>query len=520
MPGLLLLLPPVLSASSSSNLCTTCHPREVEGFSHSAMSHALRRPAKEPQGSFEHALSGTRFTIYSNAAGFWQRMERDGQVSEYRVDYVVGSGKHASGYFVRIGDHLFQSPICYYPRLKRYDMAPGYEENRTPDFVRVVTLECLLCHSGKPRPIAGTLNQYHTPAFAEESISCDRCHGDPTKHLKTPLPGTIVNPAKLAPPARNSVCEQCHLKGVARVLNPGKKTEDFQPGEPLEAVFTIYTTAVPPGSPGETLKVISHVEQLALSLCARKSNGRLWCGTCHDPHDQSDKAPQYYRSRCLSCHKGTLSSSHPQGSNGDCVTCHMSKRNAKDGGHTVFTDHRITSRPESKQEAASADNGELVPWRDPPPALRERNRAIAYVNGGFENHSASEIVQGLHMLTEVEKQFPNDPAVLTALGQALLAVNKPAEAAQRFERVLELGRDSAVNEENAGTAWMQAGQMDKAMDHLERAIQRDPLLLPVAQALMQVYRQQDDEDKAAALAERVRQALGNAAPRDSSSPEH
>jgi len=67
-------------------------------------------------------------------------MERDGQVSEYRVDYVVGSGKHASGYFVRIGDHLFQSPICYYPRLKRYDMAPGYEENRTPDFVRVVTL--------------------------------------------------------------------------------------------------------------------------------------------------------------------------------------------------------------------------------------------------------------------------------------------------------------------------------------------------------------------------------------------
>jgi len=198
----------------------------------------------------------------------------------------------------------------------------------------------------------------------------------------------------------------------------------------------------------------------------------------------------------------------------------MSKRNAKDGGHTVFTDHRITSRPESKQEAASADNGELVPWRNPPPYLRERNRAIAYVNGGFENHSASEIVQGLHMLAEVEKQFPNDPAVLTALGQALLAVNKPAEAAQRFERVLELGPESAVNEENAGTAWMQAGQMDKAMDHLERAIQRDPLLLPVAQALMQAYRQQDDEDKAAALAERVRQALGNAAPRDSSSPEH
>jgi predicted Zn-dependent protease len=253
-----------------------------------------------------------------------------------------------------------------------------------------------------------------------------------------------------------------------------------------------------------------------LSLCARKSNGRLWCGTCHDPHDRSDKPPQYYRSRCLSCHKGTLSSSHPGGSNSDCVACHMSKRNAKDGGHTVFTDHRISRRPESEQEEATSEKGELVPWREPPPALRERNLAIAYVNGGFESHSASQIVRGLHMLTEVEKQFPDDPAVLTALGQALLSVNKPTEAAQRFERVLQLGPDSAVNEENAGTAWMQAGRMDKAVDHLERAFRSDPLLLPVAQALMEVYRQQDDEDKASALADRVRRALGSAAPRESS----
>jgi len=109
--------------------------------------------------------------------------------------------------------------------------------------------------------------------------------------------------------------------------------------------------------------------------------------------------------------------------------------------------------------------------------------------------------------------------VLTALGQAILAVNRPIEAAQLFERVLELGPDSTLNEENAGTAWMQAGRTDKAMVHLERAIKRDPLLLPVAQALMEVYRQQDDEEKASALAERVRQALGSAAPRDSNSPE-
>ena len=174
---------------------------------------------------------------------------------------MVGSGSHASGYFVRIGDHLFQSPLCFYPRLERYDMAPGYEENRAPDFIRTVTVECLLCHSGKPLPIKGTLNEYQSPEFAQEAISCERCHGDTKRHLKAPLPGSIVNPARLAPAARNSVCEQCHLKGIARTLNPGKSFDDFHPGEPLEEVYTTYVAAQPPEAPRESLKVVSHVER-------------------------------------------------------------------------------------------------------------------------------------------------------------------------------------------------------------------------------------------------------------------
>ena len=511
--SLLLLLPPFLPVSFAANPCATCHPDKVEGYSRSAMAHSLRRPSREPGGSFEHSLSGTKFTLYSNAKGFWQRMERGGEVSEYRVDYVIGSGNHASGYLVRMGDHLFQSPICYYPRVKHYDMAPGYEENRTPDFVRAVTEECLLCHSGKPLHIEGTLNEYQSPAFAQEAISCDRCHGDPTKHLKAPLPGSIVNPAKLAPAARNSVCEQCHLKGVARVLNPGKRAEDFHPGEPLEQVFTIYTATVPPGSPREALKVVSHAEQLALSTCARESSGRLWCGTCHDPHDLSRHPAQYYRPRCLSCHEGTLAKSHPGGLAGNCVDCHMPKRNAKDGGHTVFTDHRISRRPELDQETEIPENGDLVAWREPPAALRQRNLGLAYINAGLENQSESQVVRGYQMLAEVAKETPDDPAVLTALGLALLGGNRPLEAAGLFERVLQLGPESAINQGNAGSAWAKAGQMDKAVPHLERALKLDPLLLPVAQVLVQVYRAQGETDKLAALADRVRQAMqGTASP--------
>jgi Cytochrome c554 and c-prime/Tetratricopeptide repeat len=515
--GLLLLLAPSAWGSSSASRCAPCHPVEVEGYARSAMAHSLRRPADEPQSSFVHALSGTKFTIYSDAEGFWQRLERDGSTSDYKVDYVIGSGNHATGYLVRMGNHLFQSPITYYSRTKRYDMAPGYEENRTPDFIRAVTEECLTCHSGKPLHIPGTLNEYQTPAFAQEAISCERCHGDATQHLQKPVPGSIVNPAKLARAARDSICEQCHLKGSARVLNPGKDFTDFSPGETLDQTYSIYTLALPHDAPRSGLKVISHVEQLALSTCARSSNGRLWCATCHNPHDQAKQPAEYFRARCMTCHEGKLAKEHPEGYAGNCVGCHMPRRNAKDGGHTVFTDHRISRHPAPEQEKEIPEDGDLVAWREPPPNLRERNLALAYVTAGLENQFPSQVSKGYAMLLGAEKQFPDDPDILSAKGRVLLAMKRPAEAAEVFERVLELRPGYALDEGNAGKAWLQARQMDKAVPHLERALKIDPLLLPVAEVLVQVYRQQGDMEKLAALADHVREAMGEAAPQEGNS---
>ena len=221
----------------------------------------------------------------------------------------------------------------------------------------------------------------------------------------------------------------------------------------------------------------------------------------------------------MSCHEGKLARPHPGGSSGDCVGCHMLKQNAKDGGHTVFTDHRISRRPEPAQEREMPKNKELVAWREPSPALRERNLALAYVNAGFESGSASEIVRGYHLLTEVQKKFPNDPPVLSALGKALLNLNQPLDAANLFERVLQLGPDSAIAEWDAGRAWLKAGQTDKATDHLERAMKLDPLFLPAAETLVQIYRQQGDMDKLSALGALVRQALGDSAPQEADPPD-
>ncbi len=236
-------LPP-LGEPTGAARCVFCHATEVEGYARSAMAHSLRRAAQEPGGTV--AAGDTKITMHSSAGGYWQRWENGEDKSEYRVDYVVGSGSHASGYLIDLGGHLFQSPVAYYKSRQSYDLAPGYENLPDPDFTRPVSEECLLCHSGTALHIPGTLNQYRPPIFAATGITCERCHGPVEKHLADPRAGTIVNPAKLEPGARDSVCEQCHLFGSTRVPNPGKKLSDFVPGHRLEETYTIYHNATPP----------------------------------------------------------------------------------------------------------------------------------------------------------------------------------------------------------------------------------------------------------------------------------
>jgi len=493
---LLLLFPLSLAAHP----CEPCHAKEVAAFSHSGMGQSLRRPGKEPEGAFTTA-SGARFTIRSGGRDTWQRMERFGGMAEYPVAFVIGSGSHASAYLIRVGDHLFQSPISYYTGRRRYDLAPGYDQVSEPDFTRPVGEECVLCHSGRPLHVPGTANHYKQPVFLEEAISCERCHGPAEEHLKRPAPGSIVNPAKLTPAARDSVCEQCHLAGVTqRILNPGRNFDDFHPGQRLEDVFTVYTRAG-----AQAFKVISHAEQLALSACARGSQGKLWCGTCHDPHPQAAPTSQTYNAHCQTCHHGKLAKSHPADT--ACVSCHMARRPTEDGAHTVFTDHRIRKPHEPDEPASKLE--ELRAWREPEPALQTRNLALAYVNAGISDRSPAEIARGYRMLAELQRAAPNDIDVLKGIGRALLVGGQQAEALKAFEWVLRLAPDSATSEEDLGVAFLRSGQLANAASHLERAVKLDPLLLSAGTALQEVYRRQGNSDKADALAERMRRTMLN-----------
>lgn len=494
--------PADMADTPDANRCVFCHAAEVAGYSRSPMAHSLRVPLKEPDGTVD--LPDEKITIYTSPAGYWQRLESAGEVRDYRIDYVIGSGKHASGYLINLGGRLFQSPIAYYRTRQAYDVAPGYEGLPRPDFTRPIAEGCLFCHSGNALHISGTLNEYRSPIFSAKVITCERCHGPVEKHLADPRAGTIVNPVKLEPAARDGVCEQCHLTGVSRVLNPGKVFSDFLPGQSLEDTFTVYHNVMPAGTIAGPFKVISHVEQFALSACARNSSGRMWCGTCHDPHNEPRDPVRFYRSRCLSCHTTAFSSSHP-GKDSDCVGCHMPRRNAKDGGHSAFTDHRIQRRPEAESDLPV--NADIAAWREPSLDLQKRNLGIAHIDAGIQRRSQSFIIRGYRELTEVQNQFASDSELFTWMGLALLLGNQSSEAELAFDRALQLGSDSPVHEANLASAFAQAGDVQSAMAHLERAVALDPLYLPAAGPLVSLYRKEGKQSEADALSSKIEAAM-------------
>jgi predicted Zn-dependent protease len=159
----------------------------------------------------------------------------------------------------------------------------------------------------------------------------------------------------------------------------------------------------------------------------------------------------------------------------------MPRLAARDGGHTVFTDHRIARGPEQRNELHQT--ADLAAWREPEPRLRQRNLALALVTAGLQNSSSQQVIRGYRMLNRVEKEYPDDPDVLTSLGNVLLRGKQPAEALRRFEKVLAMRPAYAPYEVNVASALIAAGNKVEARRHLQRALQLDPLLQQAVELL-------------------------------------
>ena len=476
--------------------CATCHPKEAARFGKSPMGNSLGAPASMQGGQVVHRRSGSVVTIKESDGTMTHTLFAQGSTVEYPIRYQIGAGLMGRTYVIQLGDYLFESPASWF-KTYGWDVSPGYASAAALDFDRPVSADCLFCHSGNPA-FAG-VDRRRLAVSSLQPIGCERCHGSGEAHRRHPTSSNIVNPVTLPQAARDSVCEQCHLEGLARVLNPGKTWADFHAGEPAENVFATYIA----GSNGNQLPIaVTHAEQLAQSRCSRASSGKLWCGACHDPHGETKNRPREVAQICRSCHATLSAVTHPMAQM-ECTSCHMPASSTIDIAHAAITDHRILRRPLERARNQPDLNPAVVAWREPAPEFRNRDLGVAEMVAAFAQRSQTLRDDAIRRLAAIPSaQQQGDAIVLSDLETLYTQDQQFEKAVAAGHRTVELQPESAATALKFGLTLKRAGKLAESERQFLRAIELDPSLKQAYAELVQLYAQQSRNGDAVKMIDR------------------
>lgn len=524
--------------------CAECHAGIAESYGHIAMGRSLYPPTTDniiedydANNEFHHEASNQYFRMTHEGEKFFQtRFQKapDGSViNEKKVDitYVVGSGNHSRSYVHREPDgKLYQLPVAWYTQEKQWAMNPGYDNAQHISFSRRITYDCMFCHAAYPDLPAGAdqFNYGETAWFPEklEAIDCERCHGPAAAHVKLAKGGAaeaaireaIVNPANLSNELQLETCMQCHLETTSGKLPHSVHALDkgifgYRPGEPLEEYR--YAFDHPKGTGhDDKFEIAGQAYRMRMSPCFIKSEGKMTCTTCHDPHrvptDRIDAGIQ----SCLECHKPAdctekIELRLPVQDN--CIQCHMPERRTDDAVHVTMTDHFIQRRPPPpetllapKKEHSADYKGDVVPYypKEIDPAVRDLYLGLAHIGNSADltkgidhldkylnqqpDQFAPVYTRGVafKMLGQMDraradieqavKLLPQNPQARMALGDLYEIMGNYTESLKCYKKAIELGPRLSRAHNGAGTSLLLAGDIAGAEPYFRAAVVQDP----------------------------------------------
>lgn len=323
------LAPAQPPSSQGASACAGCHPAEFATQSASAHAHALARPANHslvrsfPFGK-EFTRSQYRFRLDQSGSRITVHTEGGGDALDLPADWAFGAGRQAVTFLGRLGpDWYLEHFFSWYSETGSLEPTPGQFGLRSQSLNEAVgirypsidpvigAIKCMECHS-TGTPLVSAFNEI-TPA--EAGVRCERCHGPGSLHIaaaargdKSAARAAVSNPSRLSSKALNQFCGACHRapEGSLEINWYKPWSVRYQP---------IY---------------------LARSECFLRSQGKLSCLTCHNPHENAKNDAPYYDARCVMCHDAAK---HPAKENGTCIGCHMPRVNAQ--LHLNFTNHWI-----------------------------------------------------------------------------------------------------------------------------------------------------------------------------------
>src|SRR5262249_16769279 len=141
-----------------------------------------------------------------------------------------------------------------------------------------------------------------------------RCHGPGGEHIQRAedgvstaeqIRGAIVNPKRLTPERQMEVCLQCHLETTSfRLPNAIVRYErapfSYRPGDSLADFMLHFDEKNNP----DKFEIAGAAYRIRQSQCFLKSEERLSCTTCHNPHNipRGPEAARHYNQVCRQCH--------------------------------------------------------------------------------------------------------------------------------------------------------------------------------------------------------------------------
>ncbi|MEZ5397136.1 MAG: cytochrome c3 family protein [Bryobacterales bacterium] len=418
--------------------CRDCHREIWDSYAKTGMGRSFYRPAPENTletyggEPFYHNASDRYYAMIERGGKYFQGRYQKGSaneeinVVEKEIQYVMGSGNHARTYLhQKPNGEIVELPLGWYSEGGgSWGMNPGYDKRNHYGFQRLIAFDCMFCHNGYPEMADGADFAGRRAAYVgriAEGIDCQRCHGPGGPHLEAlqrnapteEVQQSIVNPARMSPERQMEVCYQCHLETTSRPLPNilhkfGRGVFSYVPGEPLGEYAAYFDHA--PGSKFEDKFEINHsAYRLRQSQCFQRSEGRLLCTTCHDPHGAPITRPQ--AEVCRGCHEGLASlAGHPAGE--DCAKCHMPKRRTDDVVHAVMTDHKIQRRPlagdllASKREKSDAEvayHGEVVAYY--PATIESEYVALAQIAQDANREAGIAALEGRELGPEMRYEL-------------------------------------------------------------------------------------------------------------------
>ena len=290
-PFAVLALSSIASSTPLASECASCHPQEVESYSHTRMASALVPALSSPfarnlpnQPLLESA-DGYAFEYRLTDQGILVTAARGTDRAEGLIKWVVGSGEQGQTPFIQTRRGIAQSRVSYFPQLRRYGITVGEDAGASAN------AESALGRIWKTSDLAQCLNCHATSVSSDlttftPGIQCIRCHPGAQEHSRGH--GKPLNPGKLSAAAQVAFCGDCHRSKA-------------------------------PGSDADMENVRFQPLRLMKSKCF--ASGQLSCTSCHDAHADVLRTTASYNQRCLSCHPKQAHVTATEDNN--CVRCHM-----------------------------------------------------------------------------------------------------------------------------------------------------------------------------------------------------